>query len=149
MSDIYQGDPALFMNENGSEMIFTGGQPIMDPGLENAVKISLFTRQGWAGNVLFGSENEKIGSDFEEENQTPITLQSLADREDAAQKALAWMVSSGLVSSITIEITNPGGMLLNYLISIFPPGRDVFELLLQRNGLNWVEQAKNPAHGRL
>jgi len=148
MSDRFQGDPALYMDENGSRMVFRGGQPEMDRGLENAVKISLFTRPGWAGNTLFDLDDEKIGSDFEDTNETPITVQSLADREDAVQKALAWMISQGLASDIGVTISNPAGQILLYNILITPPGRDSFEILIQKNGLNWIEQANDPAHGR-
>jgi hypothetical protein len=55
----YQGDPALFLQGAGSELIWRGGQSIMDQGLENIVVILLFTTLepktsplGWYGNYL-------------------------------------------------------------------------------------------------
>ena len=77
MTDIYQGDPRLFLDSDGSFLKFTGGQPVMDRGLENIVLISLFTRPGWPGNVLFQDENQKIGSDFLDIANQSITLRLL------------------------------------------------------------------------
>ena len=77
MTNNYQGDPRLFLDENGSYLKFKGGQPVMDKGLENMVYIKLFTSKGWAGNTLFSNPANHIGSDFELSLEAPITLQSL------------------------------------------------------------------------
>jgi phage gp46-like protein len=58
---LYDGDPRIFMDDgDGSYLLFKGGQPVMDSGLENAVFISLFTTLdppesvlGWCGNYLW------------------------------------------------------------------------------------------------
>lgn len=149
MSDIYQGDPALFLGSNGAYMKFKGGQPIMDGGLENAVKISLFTNKGWVGNILFTDPNKHVGSDFLKTTSKSLTLQTLIDIENAALKSLQWMLDSGIVSEISVDIQNPTGNILNVTILIKPTGSDIQTFLVQKNSENWVIQKLNPAHGRI
>ena len=144
MTDIYQGDPRLFLNANGSFLKFTGGQPVLDRGLENLVLISLFTRPGWPGNVLFQDENQQLGSDFEEIANQPITLQMINDLRDAAERAL----DNPALGNVSVIIDNPSGHRLNITITIKPPGQDILMLLITKNGLNWVSQALDPAHLR-
>lgn len=143
--DIFQGDPKLILTKNGSDMVFRGGQPVLDQGVENQVNISLFTRPGWAGNALFSNPQQQIGSDFEETNEGPITLTKLADIEDSARRAL----QSDIFGNIIPTTTNPVGQRLNTVIRIEPPGRDILQLLVEKNGLNWVAQKINPAHERI
>lgn len=145
MSDIFQGDPRLVLDENGADLPFRGGQPIMDRGLENLVLISLFTKPGWAGNVLFPDENQKIGSDFEDSTNQAITLQSLNDTRQAALEAL----KNDAFADVDVEVTNPVSTRRDILIKISPPGRDQQTLLLQKNGTNWIFQKLDPAHRRL
>ena len=83
----FEGEPKLFLLADGAEILYEAGQPIMEQGLENQAYISLFTRQGWLGNV-FLQNNYKIGSDFEETCEGAITRTKLVDIEDAAAKAL-------------------------------------------------------------
>lgn len=145
MSNIFEGDPKLTLDENGSAMIFKGGQPVMDRGLENLALISLFTRPGWAGNIFFADPNQQIGSDFEEAANQPITLQALNDMQDAAEKAL----NNPAFGNVTVTIQNSNGYHIDIIIRIEPPGQDIVELLLSKNGLNWIAQANDPAHMRL
>lgn len=145
MSDIFEGDPKLTLDENGSAMIFRGGQPVMDRGLENLALISLFTKRGWAGNIFFTDPNQRIESDFEEAANQPITLQSLNDIQDAAEKAL----SNPAFGNVTVTIINPNGYHTNVIIRMEPPGQNIIELFLSKNGLNWTAQANNPAYRRL
>ena len=139
MTDFYDGDPALCLDENGSRLVFTGGQPAMDPGLVNMVLISLFTAPGWAGNDLFDDPEKKIGSDFLSAAQQPITLTALNDIRDAAQKAL----ESDILGKVTITVTNPNGFRIDVLIKIEPPGADTGVLIISKNGLNWQAQARS------
>jgi phage gp46-like protein len=117
----------------------------MDQGLENQALISLFTRPGWAGNVFFADPNQKIGSDFIDAANQPITLQSLTDVEQAAVRAL----QSPAFGRVTVTVTNPYSDRLNVEILIEPPGQDSRTIILTRNGLNWQAQADNPAHERI
>lgn len=146
MSDMYQGDPKLTLDENGADLTFKGGQPVMDQGLENAVLISLFSRKGWTGNVLVSDPNQKVGSDFEEKVNQSITISVLNDIRQAGIRALQWMIDSGLASNIEIEVTNPTAKNLRVVILIQPPGQDIKVLLLTKHGLNWLAQSLDPAN---
>ncbi len=145
---IYQGDPRLFMNENGSFLDFRGGQPIMDAGLENSVLISLFTRPGWVGNTVFQDIEVHIGSDYEEAFNQPLTVSALADIQQAAERALEWMIDVNLARSITVTASNDQAFRVNTTILIQPPDLPLVELVLIRNGVNWIIQRDNPASKR-
>jgi hypothetical protein len=144
MADIYQGDPRLFLTADGSKLNFVGGQPTMDRGLENLVLISLFTAPDWPGNDLFNDVNQRIGSDFEEIANQPITIQSLNAIQNAAERAL----QSPVFGTVTVEVNNPSGYRIDISILIEPPGFDARELLVTKNGINWTSQANDPAHRR-
>ena len=145
MTNIFQGDPRLFIDENGSDIVFIGGQPILDAGLENLALISLLTTEGWAGNVLARTDDEQIGSAFIEAANEPITSTSLNNVRDAATKAL----DNPAFGDINVDVTNPAGYITAVSILIKSPGADVNELLLTRHGLNWQFQAVSPANERI
>ena len=144
----FQGDPALKITVDGADMTFKGGQPVMDQGFNNAALISLFTRRGWWGNALFQDVNQQIGSDFEEP-RTIINVQTINDYTDAARGALRWMKESGVASKIDVTVTNPNMQQIRTAVVIYPPGQDIRSLLFLKNGINWISQTLNPAHGRL
>lgn len=141
MSDIFQGDPRLFLNADGSSLIFRGGQPIMDKGLENFVLISLFTKKGWFGNSIV-RERYHIGSDFEEALNQPITIDSFNNIRIAAEKAL----DHPSIGKITVNVSNPINFRLDVLIRIEPPGQPEENFLLTKDGLNWFFQKIDPAN---
>ena len=141
----FEGDPKLTLDENGSELKFVGGQPVMDRGLENLALISLFTKPGWVGNDLFSDPEQKIGSNFEESANQPINVNALNDIRDAALKAL----TDPIFGNITVNVTNPNGYKIDVQIIIEPPGKDIQELLISKNGINWQSQAIDPAYRRL
>lgn len=143
--NIFSGDLYITLSENGSTIIYIGGQPVMDQGLENQAIIALFTTQGWAGNTLLDDPNQQIGSDFVEAANQPITLQSLTDVEQAAVRAL----ESPAFGRVTATATNPESDRIRVEILIEPPGHDSATIILTRNGLNWQAQADNPAHERI
>jgi phage gp46-like protein len=145
--DRFQGDPAIKLTPSGATMEFKGGQPVMDQGLENAVIISLFTKKGYWGNVLVSDENKKIGSDFEQV-RTIIDIQTINDYTDSINVALKWMKDSGLVSKIDVNVTNPSQDQIKAEIILYPPRQTEIELLFIKNGLNWIQQAQNPAYER-
>ncbi len=142
ISDVFQGDPRLILDENGARLQFIGGHPLLDQGLENLALISLFTAPGWAGNDLFADAAQQIGSDFESSAKQPITLSALNDIRNAAIKAL----ENPAFGKVTVDVTNPTGIRIQVSIRIEPPGADMQELLLTTNGLNWQAQAANPAY---
>ena len=145
MTDIFQGDPKLTLTVNGSDIPFKGGQPVMDKGLENLALISLFTRPGWCGNVLFKNEDEQIGSTFLQSTEGPITRSKLVDIEQAARLAL----DNAAFGRVDIEVNNPQGHRINVIITIHPPGDDIKTLTLTKNGPNWLAQSADPAYKRV
>ena len=144
MIDRFQGDPRIILTENGAKLIFTGGQPIMDQGVENQALIALFTTRGWAGNALFTNPDQKIGSDFIEASRQAITLTSLNNIRDAALKAL----TAPIFGDIEVEVTNPTSYQIKTEIEIKPPGEDPQTIILLKNGINWVLQGTDPANER-
>jgi phage gp46-like protein len=154
--NIYEGDVRLFMEANGSTMIFKGGQPIMDGGLEMAVLISLFTRntykntdRSWPGNILFDDPNQKIGSDFEESLEKPITADYFRDVEDSGEKAIEWLIANNQIKSVDISVINPESYIAEVDIFIKPPYDENFILRVSKNSNSWVVQKLSPAHGRI
>jgi phage gp46-like protein len=145
MSTIFDGDPRIFIGQNGAYLDFRGCQPVMDSGIENGLIISLYTKEGWAGNYLLDNSDQKIGSKFEEANEKPITRQYLLDRIDASNKAVEWMVKNKMASEIPIDVSNPSGLRVDYMFTVKPPGRNLSQILLTKNGINWQEQVLNPA----
>ena len=144
MVDRFQGDPRLVLTENGAKLIYTGGQPIMDQGVENQALIALFTTRGWAGNTLFTNPDQKIGSDFVEASRQAITLTSLNNIRDVALKAL----QAPIFGDIEVEVTNPTSYQIKTEIEIKPPGEDPQTIILLKNGINWVLQGTDPANER-
>ena len=143
----FQGDPAVKITKNGATMTIIDGQLIMDQGLENAVLIALFTKKGFWGNVLVTDPNKKIGSNFERQ-RTIVDVDTLNEVFDDATQALKPLIDSGLAKTIDITVINP---YLNHIytnILIKPPAKDIVELLFINNGVNWINQATNPAHER-
>lgn len=145
-NNIYQGDPRLFLTANGSRLNFVGGQPTMDRGFENMVLIALFTRRGWCGNTLFDDTDVHIGSDFEAAFEQPLNLAAINDIEDRAAKALDFLIKDGLASDVDVSASNPRGDRVEVTITIARPNKDISELVLIKNGINWVYQASEPAH---
>lgn len=146
--DRFQGDPKIFLSVDGSYLHFQEGQCVMDGGLENAVMISLFTDQGWCGNVLFKDPLERIGGYYVQAIKQSVTISSLTSMGNAALKDLQWMIDSKLANNIEAVVNNPEGSQLNTHILIEPPSRDPFILLLQKNGANWIIQKIDPAGGK-
>lgn len=142
----FSGDPKIYITPNGATLRFEGGQPVMDQGLENSPIISLFTKPGWVGNAFIQNPDQQIGSDYEDSASGPITLTSLNNITDAAQKALSWMIDTGAASEIVVDVVNPSSNIILTTILIRPPGGNLTELLLTKNGTNWVAQANDPAH---
>jgi hypothetical protein len=102
MDERFEGDPKLFFTENGFDLRYAAGQPVMERGLENQAFISLFTKEGWAGNVFLPPEN-RVGSDYEETCAGSITLAKLADIENSAARAM----TSKAFQRVSAEARNP------------------------------------------
>ena len=137
MTDQFDGDIAYILTPDGGQIIYSGGQPLMDPGgLENAGSISLFTNLGWWANALNENEpNKQIGSDFEERvRPKAITTAYLRDIEDAALGALQWMINQKIAQTIEARAIWPEMNQVNLELLITKPEGDTVTL---RYELNW------------
>lgn len=137
MINRFQGDPKLILTDDGVTINFVAGNPVMDQGVENLALISLLTLPGWWGNDIFQNPDEQIGSDFEEIAKGPITLSKLNDIKQSAESALA----NPAFGNIETTVINPVSDQVHVINRIEPPGQDAQELLLTRNGQNWINQA--------
>jgi len=127
----FEGDPKLYFTDNGADLRYEGGQPVMEQGLENQIFISLFTRRGWAGNVFLPSENH-VGSDYEETCAGAITRTKLADIEDAAIRAM----TSKAFKIVNADAINPRADTLLVRVTVGPGG----VLSFSREGGLWRNQ---------
>lgn len=137
MQSRFQGDPKITITGDGIDIIFSGGQPEMHKGLENAVLISLFTRPGWIGAKFISCEG-LTGSNFLSACDQSITVATINQIRQAASKALDW-----IAGQVEIEVKNPMGNRLDIKITIKAPGETAEEttaFLLSREGLQWYYQ---------
>jgi phage gp46-like protein len=150
MTDNYQGDPYITIDEDGANLTFRGGQYLMDQGLENPINLSLFTRGApgsfWFGNTFFKKNSQKLGSRFEESTEQPITVSSLNNTRNEALAALKWMRVDGIVSKIDVSVTNPESNRLRVVIFIQPPSGETVVLIATKHGASWITQIQDPAH---
>lgn len=141
----FDGSPAVYLTLDGADIVFKGGQPVMDDGLENQALIALFTGD-WIGNALFADPKRHIGSAFEASADQPITLSALADVEREAKAALQAKDAFG---NVTAEARNPVSHRIDVEITIEPPAGDAQELKLSKYAGVWQNQAGDPASGRV
>ena len=141
MTDIFQGDPKIFLGPDGAYLSFTGGQSIMDGGIENLVTFSLFGGDWW-GNDLFQNPDTHLNSDFEDALKGPVTLQQLTDVEQAGERAL----ENPAIGSSEFTANNPSGSIIAYTGKVFAPGGEETPISLFNHFGNWVNQATDPAH---
>jgi phage gp46-like protein len=146
--DRTQGDPKIKIDSDGADLMFKGGQPIMDSGLENAVLISLFSGSEWFGNA-FASPSSRIESRFYPLTLKAITASRLAELERAVKADLKGLVAQGVMADPSVRASNPTGDRLQIEITISPPGTEAEVILLSRYGANWAVQTTNPASSRV
>jgi phage gp46-like protein len=144
----FQGDIAIKITKDGAKMKFVDGEPVRDRGIENATQISLFTKKKYWGNALVKKESQKIGSDFEKQ-RVVIFVETLNEVRNDANLALQWMLDTNLASKIDLTVMNPALDYIETYIKIYPPGQDIQELLFLHNGVNWINQAIDPAHRKM
>jgi len=126
----------------------------MDAGLENFVIIRLGTRRRsksdgkpWVGNLAFSNTAYHLGTDYLEGYDNPITFGMLEDLKQRGGKALQVMIDTNLASETIVETINPNGYRIDTRILIRPPNLPESELVLIKNGINWLFQAGQPAGG--
>ena len=108
----------------GYDWVLSGGDLLLDAGLESAVLISLFTdrravaddtsvgddRRGWWGDAYPERPGDLIGSRLwllSREKQLPATLRRA---EEYAAEALQWLVTDGVARSVAVaaEVVRTG-----------------------------------------
>ncbi len=136
MSLKYQGDPKLTISpyEDGG-INYILGQPDMDTGLENFVIISLGTKKGWWGNLLFDQETKKIGSDYDELSHSILNFNQLRKIEKETEKILDNMKQLGIAESIESTVNNPQVDRTENTIKIKKPSG-----IVEIYQLNWDQQ---------
>ena len=137
--DRYSGDPRLILTQDGADMAYLGGQPVMDQGLENMAMISLFTGPGWCGNLYLDAD-EQIGSDFEAACRKAITLAQLNEIQNAAMRAL----KSDYFPECAVVVTNPRSDWVHLAITLGPGNT----ITADKRGTNWLAQAAFAANVR-
>lgn len=145
MTDRTQGDPLISITEDGANITYLGGQPIMDQGLINLALISLGTKPDDALNVLYDKDSEKHQIDLEKYKNEPITIDSLNEQRNDTIAALDGLKEEGQADEIIVDVTNPSGYIRKTVITIVPPGKDSGILQLTNYGSNWQAQILNPA----
>lgn len=134
--DTYDGDLFIYPTADGGDIDVQSGQPDMDAGLWTAVYLSLFSAAGWWGNAIAapGEQAESTLDDAMEGLLTPALRQ---DIEEAARKALAWMVAAGIAASVTVAATIPSATRLDLTVTVEQPNADP---TTYRFALNWAAQ---------
>ena len=100
--DLFGGDPRLYDNGDGGDLLIQGGQPVMDQGLQNSAYLSHFLEPNWWG-WSSDPDNPKIidsGNLLALSKRSVLTPAILNDAKSAAEKDLAWMVSEGVAKSV-------------------------------------------------
>ena len=141
MTDIYDGDPFIALGGDGADMIFKGGQPVMDAGMVNHVNISLLTEPGWWGNDIEPVAERRPSSKFLPTSRQPVTRQSIIDTEKAAASDLA----GDEFGKLTATVRNPSANNLDLSLLLEPPRGQFIDLQLTRVGANWINQKNDPA----
>lgn len=133
----FDGDLLLTMTDDGVDIDVADGQPAMDGGLSTAVLLSLWTLPGWWGNAL-SSGDEVLGCELETALEGTLSVQTMLDAEEAARKALAWLVTAGIASRVTVAGQIPRADALYLTITIEEPAGGQASL---RYSLNWRNQS--------
>jgi len=131
----YEGDVKLIQTDDGGDIEFVAGQPVMDQGLETAVYISLFSG-GWWGNAI-SEQNEKLNSELEELYNRNLSNQTRLDTEEYVRKALEWMIRLGIAKRIDVSASLPIPGWLGLEITIIEPNGSEQNL---RYSINWAKQ---------
>jgi len=130
------GDVRLSLSADGGIIKIRGGQPEMDEGLETAVNISLFSEGEYWGNAA-APEAEAVGSGFLASLRVPLSNQARLDVIEAARASLAWLVSSGIATSVEPTATIPSVGRLDLAILIRQPEKAPATF---RYTVNWQSQ---------
>lgn len=151
MTNRFDGDPAVKITADGAKMLFVGGQPIMDQGFHNAAQISTMTEQGYWGDALETDESKKIGqSDFLDLSREAIKeLETITLMQDSLKRAYNWMIEQNIANQINPVVLTPNSTQTFAEVKISPQGENSDEILLLKNGTNWLAQINSPSAERM
>ncbi|MEJ2043692.1 MAG: hypothetical protein P8X74_03650 [Reinekea sp.] len=145
MIDYFDGDPLLILGSDGTDLIFKGGQPVMDQGFLNRVNLALLTESGHWSEDLETVDARKYKGLTLQQIKKPITRQMLIDTAKAAETD----VKGDEFKDVKATVTNPTNQSINLELQYTPPSRDPQKLRLTRNGENWIQQRDNPQNDYL
>ena len=143
MSDIYSGDPALFLTADGADFLYVAGQPVMDQGVQNQALIAVLTSDvdpvsgfEWCGNKLL-PDAQKIGSPTVSLVRGSQTLKTLHLIENADTIAL----SDPVFGAVQAVATNP---VADYIELVITAGAGSFTIV--GNSAYWQAQMSSPVY---
>lgn len=114
-----QGDVTLCQTINDGDISVEGGIMAMSGGIETAAYLSLFggnedddgsdgSPANWWGNIDETQPEREYHSETQHVLQAmPATANNLLKVEAAAQRDLAWMITSGVATEIIVAATIP------------------------------------------
>tara|TARA_R110000744_G_scaffold333450_1_gene438844 strand:+ start:5727 stop:6173 length:447 start_codon:yes stop_codon:yes gene_type:complete len=115
-----QGDVSLFQTDNEGNIIVEGGIVTMSGGLETSAYLSLFggdedddgrdnNPANWWANIDEVDPSREYHSETQNLLQAlPATTGNLRRIEDAANRDLAWFITSNVASSVNVTASIPG-----------------------------------------
>lgn len=131
-----QGDVSLFQTDDEGDITVEGGIVTMSGGLETSAYLSLFggneDDDGRADNPANWWANiDEVDTAREYHSETQNLLQALAATtgnlrriEDAANRDLAWFITSKVASSINVDASIPGINRIKLTIDIEAQGEE-------------------------
>lgn len=126
-------------DENGAaDLTYTAGDLVVDDGLETAILLSLFTgsEDGWWGDEFPVVEGDVFGSGLWEVARAVSTPPTVRRAQELAEAALAWLVTDGVASSVTVVATAQASVLY-YAITVARPQEAP---AVYRYAYNWQAQ---------
>lgn len=115
----YQGDPKIFVDEDGATISIKNGHTKMERGLANCVLIPLLTEEEPKHiNALFDNDYEKIKPHYQRFIGNPITVTNLQDRARAAKADLKFLKDHKLANDVSTKIENPRGIETKLTVTI-------------------------------
>ena len=133
-------DIALFFDPKlGPDLGFDNNDLEIDPGLESAVLISLFSdrlvdqdevpvgeksRRGWWGDLVADSEGDQIGSRLWLLDRSKRTEKVRLLSEEYAYESLRWLIDDGIAKDVLVSSSWDAKGFLEIAISIEKPSGD-------------------------
>ena len=142
---ITDGEPKLIPTPDGARLDFSGGQPLMEQGLENAVYLSLFVGDWW-GNATVPERDRQASRVQQVADRATLSNRSRLDIEAAANEALGWMVNDGIAESVRTTAVLVGVQTAELTVTIEQPGASPVILRYQ---VNWDKQRDATDAGRV